>query len=501
MVLCDGCDRGEHIYCAIPTLGEVPRGAWYCDSCIQLCKNLKVNNRNLTTAISIRRSPKSSSMGQSNKKPEKKVESDSKPINTDEKKTSNKERQNLKQHNFEFTPRNPHIPLPTYRQLTLSFAGKEIAQVDGPADVPRRTEDRSVSKIKSPKKSTSQLPIDATLRNGSEPVPEPHCQPDALSEKLFNEARHRVLELRKSAINSGPLPKVKHLSFGKYLVDTWFMAPYPEEYNQQQTLYLCEFCLKYMNNEEILQTHMIKCPWRHPPGDEIYRKGPISIFEVDGRKNKLYCQNLCLLAKMFLDHKTLYYDVEPFLFYVMTECDSEGCHFAGYFSKEKKSPLNYNVSCIVTLPIFQRKGYGHMLIDFSYLLSRKEGKIGSPEKPLSDFGLLTYRSYWKNAILDRLILHPSMITINDLSRETSITVDDLISTLHWLGFLRYSDEQGYFIQANDQLLEEHARKRKEKPLPQIDASCLRWTPFCVTSFLKYDRSTIEPENPIDIEHD
>lgn len=74
---------------------------------------------------------------------------------------------------------------------------------------------------------------------------------------------------------------------------------------------------------------------RHPPGDEIYREGNISIFEVDGRKNKIYCQNLCLLAKMFLDHKTLYYDVEPFLFYVMTESNELGCHFVGYFSKVK----------------------------------------------------------------------------------------------------------------------------------------------------------------------
>jgi hypothetical protein len=30
-------------------------------------------------------------------------------------------------------------------------------------------------------------------------------------------------------------------------------------------------------------------------------------------------QSLCLLSKLFLDHKTLYYDVDPFLFYVMTE--------------------------------------------------------------------------------------------------------------------------------------------------------------------------------------
>ena len=76
-------------------------------------------------------------------------------------------------------------------------------------------------------------------------------------------------------------------------------------------------------------------------------------FKVCGKKYKQYCQNLCLIAKSFLDHKTLYYDVEPFLFYVMTAADSDGCHIVGYFSKEKNSFLNYNVSCILTLPPYQ----------------------------------------------------------------------------------------------------------------------------------------------------
>lgn len=64
-----------------------------------------------------------------------------------------------------------------------------------------------------------------------------------------------------------------------------------------------------------------------------FRKDKVSVWEVDGKRYKPYCQNLCLLAKFFLDHKTLYYDVEPFLFYVMTIGDSEGCHTVGYFSK------------------------------------------------------------------------------------------------------------------------------------------------------------------------
>ena len=48
-------------------------------------------------------------------------------------------------------------------------------------------------------------------------------------------------------------------------------------------------------------------------------KRGLSIYEIDGSGNKVYCQCLCLLAKLFLDHKTPYFDVEPFLFYVLTQ--------------------------------------------------------------------------------------------------------------------------------------------------------------------------------------
>lgn len=39
--------------------------------------------------------------------------------------------------------------------------------------------------------------------------------------------------------------------------------------------------------------------------------------------------------------------------------------FVVLFLQEKNSFLNYNVSCILTLPPYQRKGFGRLLIDFS----------------------------------------------------------------------------------------------------------------------------------------
>ena len=188
---------------------------------------------------------------------------------------------------------------------------------------------------------------------------------------MFREAQAKAsLEIEDELKGLPDVKGTKLMEMGRNEMVVWYQSPYPEEYTSLPKIYICEFCLKYMKLSSVMRRHASKCVWKHPPGDEIYRKDKLSVFEVCGKKYKQYCQNLCLIAKSFLDHKTLYYDVEPFLFYVMTLADSDGCHIVGYFSKEKNSYLNYNVSCILTLPPYQRQGYGRLLIDFSYLLSR-----------------------------------------------------------------------------------------------------------------------------------
>ena len=130
---------------------------------------------------------------------------------------------------------------------------------------------------------------------------------------------------------------IHKIVLGRWEMQTWYYSPFPKGYADCDTLYFCEFDLHFVKRRNALARYMKRCELVHPPGDEIYRANSISVFEIDGATSRVYCQNLCLLAKLFLDHKTLYYDVDPFLFYVMCECDEHGCHPVAYFSKEKVS--------------------------------------------------------------------------------------------------------------------------------------------------------------------
>ncbi|KAL3318398.1 K(lysine) acetyltransferase [Cichlidogyrus casuarinus] len=270
---------------------------------------------------------------------------------------------------------------------------------------------------------------------------------------------------------------IDKIQLGKYEIDTWYFSPYPEEYRRLTKLWICEFCLKYMRLLPTYVKHVkTQCRQKQPPGKEIYRKGNICVYEIDGAKQKLYCQNLCLLAKLFLDHKTLYYDVTPFMFYVLCELDKSGSHVVGYFSKEKVSADNNNLACILTLPPFQRKGYGRFLISLSYELAKVERLIGSPEKPLSDLGRLSYRSYWEYTIFSYLYNHPDS-SLSDISSATCISTEDVIWTLQGHRAIKYW-RHGRQVDISRQALEDYLSQVNQRKglLLEVDRSHLKWTP-------------------------
>eukprot|EP00965_Chrysotila_dentata_P173001 5709250-Pleurochrysis_carterae.AAC.1 len=206
--------------------------------------------------------------------------------------------------------------------------------------------------------------------------------------------------LEKEHEESTKVKNIQSVQIGRFELDAWYFSPFPDAFSRQRKLYVCEFTLKYMKKRKTYERHVREEKARQPPGTLIYRctapalskeclaagleqPTELTIFEVDGSDSKVYCQCLCLLAKLFLDHKTLYFDVDPFLFYILCEVGADGGHrIAGYFSKEKVSLDGNNIACILVLPQHQRKGYGKLLIDCAYQLTIREGKVGSPEKPL-----------------------------------------------------------------------------------------------------------------------
>jgi len=218
----------------------------------------------------------------------------------------------------------------------------------------------------------------------------------------------------------------------------------------------------------------------------------LSVFEADGAKSKLYCQNLCLLAKLFLDHKTLYYDVDHFLFYILTWNDDTGSHIIGYFSKEKHCSQKNNVSCIMILPQYQSYGYGRFLIEFSYLLSKKEKTLGTPEKPLSDLGKISYLNYWKYSILS-VIKDKTDVSLKEISEATNMTIDDVVYALKHNHLMKRKDSEHIYIHKEDLI-------SLNKPRLTVHPEDLRWTQY-VSRYAKRTLREVEDQDDDDDDND
>lgn len=450
LLFCDFCDKGYHMDCLQPPMTSMPTGVWMCCLCDKVADSAtKTHRKRKKTAA---------------------------PLNS---KTASMEKENDNQ-----------TPLSKAKCNTASKPeiDNEYAESDPMSDVKliqcimnaeqKKVEDKKkkISRVNDEKETLVKERDKDCFRENTK-------QESCVSENdkvIFDDiikTCNRALKISPS--ETGDQQRSPQcIDFGQFELETWYSSPLPFEYSELSKLYFCEYCLKYMKSNEALQRHVSKCDLRQPPANEIYRHNDISLFEVDGAKNKHYCRNLCLLAKMFLDHKTLYYDVEPFLFYVLTSNDSSGSHLVGYFSKEKNCTQNYNLSCIMTLPHTQRKGYGKLLIDFSYMLSKLEGKPGTPEKPLSDLGLISYRSYWRNKVLNYINDHKNeTVLVTDISNFTGILFEDVVLALNDLDLLIFDDEcLKFFIDVDDSLMAKHLEKSVKSNTHEINESALIWSP-------------------------
>ncbi|XP_058820696.1 histone acetyltransferase KAT6A isoform X2 [Topomyia yanbarensis] len=502
---CSDCGRNFHFTCMEPEVNDAKKvkTLWRCTSC------LNEYNKN---RMSVMESPQCDTLLR------KRIEATQKPQSEERK-------------------RKKSVPINKMVPETLTIDKNVVSPMHGSSSAVMKTpKTNSSSKIGNPRRIKKQQSQSPEPPERNEKLPEQPSLPNSVTQKdadLYKQVREQAAksladmmryDSKAFARETTPEPTTPTkkpllttlqspskfmaaqercpaaIEFGKFEIKTWYSSPFPQEYARLPKLFLCEFCLKYTKSKAVLQRHQDKCSWRNPPGTEIYRCNDISIFEVDGNASKIYCQNLCLLAKLFLDHKTLYYDVEPFLFYVLTKYDRKGYHLVGYFSKEKHCQQKYNVSCIMTMPQYQRQGFGRFLIDFSYLLSREEGQPGTPEKPLSDLGRVSYHAYWRSVALEYLYHNRDrVVSLRTISQETGIVIADVALAFQLLNFVKYIKvAEGAFkaykplICIDWNIVNKHCeRVFRSKTRRSIDKECLRWTPLlsCIPYFPDADTTT------------
>lgn len=205
-----------------------------------------------------------------------------------------------------------------------------------------------------------------------------------------------------------------------------------------------------------------------PAEDPVEDQGEWSIWEVDGEEEGLFCQNLSLFAKLFLDNKSVFFDVIGFKYYLLVhtaprpphppapgsatdEHEGEGeerlplppkHQIVGFFSKEKLSWDNNNLACILIFPPWQRKGLGALLMGVSYEISRREGVVGGPEKPISDLGKRGYKRFWAGEIAAWLLGLDTtgsddevIVDAEECSQATWIVPEDCLAVLREMGIV------------------------------------------------------------------
>ncbi|CAF3299408.1 unnamed protein product [Rotaria socialis] len=253
----------------------------------------------------------------------------------------------------------------------------------------------------------------------------------------------------------------------------------PKEWLQVEKIYVCEYCLKTTIQGTSARRHHTKCTQTRPPGCLIYTQKDVSIFEVCGWKAKTYCEDLCLIATLFIESKIEIKNVHRFRFYVLTVCHNDNQYeFAGFFSKLQYQE-RLNVSCLLILPPYRNRGFGSLMVHISYALSRLANiHTGTPERPLSTQGLLCYRKYWKSKIFDYLLTktNEEQIAINDISKATSIFTCDIIETLASLNMIRMLEKDKLIIYRSQELFDEYKQKSKETDIRHeivnFDSRCL-----------------------------
>lgn len=131
------------------------------------------------------------------------------------------------------------------------------------------------SPVSTPGPSRSQSFANAAFTPNSK-VSQHHQQQSQLSQSLSRSLRDRLFTqaipltpdttttphaspVVVQTTPAGQSQKINKIRFGQFDIDTWYSAPYPEEYQHvpEGRLWLCEFCLKFMKSGFVAGRHRV----------------------------------------------------------------------------------------------------------------------------------------------------------------------------------------------------------------------------------------------------
>ena len=71
----------------------------------------------------------------------------------------------------------------------------------------------------------------------------------------------------------------------------------------------------------------------------------------------------------------------------------------------------------------------------SYELSKREGRIGGPEKPLSELGRKSYLRFWQARVAREVLRtrSKSSLEVQELAERCAMLVDDVVAALKEMG--------------------------------------------------------------------
>ncbi|KAM0719319.1 hypothetical protein Q7P37_005224 [Cladosporium fusiforme] len=202
-------------------------------------------------------------------------------------------------------------------------------------------------------------------------------------------------------------------------------------------------------------------------GDVVYEKDGYAIQKIDGDEHKLFAQNLSLFAKLFLDTKSVFFDVSSFLYYLLIQLPSpqpeqlngdappalpSQPQIVGFYSKEKMSWDNNNLACILVFPPWQRKGLGQLL-------------IGASAR-----GLKGYVAYWCREVARYIVEAPGKktVSVKSISDATWIMPEDVVMALQEMGCLEDRKTASGSLVVNKARVREWAEKKKATLEPVVD---------------------------------